>query len=53
MIEIIKHGKKRKAIYPECECEFTYEKEDIKYYGQREEYEGVKCPDCGRMIPIE
>ena len=32
-IEVIKHGKKKKEMTtcPFCECEFTYEQEDVQY----------------------
>lgn len=52
MITIIKHGNKKKAICPECKCEFFYENEDIRYGDQREWYKVVDCPDCHYPIDL-
>lgn len=56
MIKVIKHGQTQfKMICPHCGCEFTYEKEDIKYKtglfmvhtDTYSEMNFVECPDCG------
>ena len=52
MITIIKHGNKKKAICPECKCEFFYEEDDIRYGDQRDWYMVVDCPDCYYPIDI-
>lgn len=49
---VIKHGRKRLAICPECDCQFTFEKEDIHYGPQQDYYEEVVCPDCGNSINL-
>lgn len=62
-IKVIKHGKKpfpRNCTCPECQCEFTYELEDLKtdydicymsYPVQYRRY--VICPDCGKRIFVD
>lgn len=49
MIKVIKHGKRRFMKCTTCDCEFTYQKEDIipEYQNRNESDYWVKCPDCG------
>ena len=49
MIEIIRHGDKKRIVCPACSCIFTYEKEDVvtKDFGKNEICSFVTCPDCG------
>ena len=48
-IKIIKHGKEVfKAVCPVCECEFSYQVEDLKEDAFSNHY--VECPDCGNII---
>ena len=58
-IKIIKKGNLKEVFEGwcyHCSCEFEYEKEDTNdsYYDQREgrEYNGIKCPCCGRLVWI-
>lgn len=53
MIKIIKPGKLKVAKCKYCECEFSYEKEDVHYTGQRDEYNYVTCPCCMKMVIVE
>lgn len=55
MIKIITKGKieKRLVRCSNCECEFTFEREDIVYTDQRHEYESIKCPWCGKLLSLE
>ena len=62
-IKILKHGKKpfpRNCTCNECQCEFTYELEDLKtendicltsYPAQYRRY--VVCPECGKRIYVD
>ena len=68
-IEVIKHGRKKKemATCPFCECEFTYEQEDVQYEDRyiptwsitttglisTYKYPYVICPDCGQRIYLQ
>ena len=63
-MEIIKHGKTYEApqvkVCPDCECEFSYIKEDIKQNWVRETaeesnliYTFINCPECGKTIIIK
>ena len=54
MIEIVKHGNKRKAECNECGCVFRYEREDTKcqQYGMNEWKTEITCPDCGKVLDI-
>ena len=66
MITVTKHGKQyqRGPIRCEfCECEFKYSDSDIikldfyytDDYGsqEREEHDGIRCPECKRNLRIE
>lgn len=50
MIEIVKHGKKRKPEFQitcyRCECEFTFNTHDIVSYCSLTDPIYVICPDC-------
>ena len=48
-IKVIKHGyEKLRVTCPECDCDFTFLPTDMEYYGnQIDQYEAIKCPDCG------
>lgn len=52
MIKILKPGKSKIAICSKCECEFSYEKEDVKFGGQRDEYCYVVCPCCRNSVIV-
>ena len=60
-MEIIKHGKTYEEpqvkVCPDCECEFTYVKNDIKQNWVRMttedsdiRYTYIKCPECGEPM---
>lgn len=55
MIKIIEHGNKRRIICNECNCIFTYEKEDVvcKNSGPNELESYVICPDCGNHLLLQ
>ena len=54
MIKVIKHGKFKKTMCPNCCCVFTYSKEDTVYTqtGTNEYESYVKCPDCEERIKV-
>lgn len=54
MITVIKHGKRKFMYCNICNCEFTYEKEDITSMqsGINEWEYYVKCPDCGNKLMV-
>ena len=52
MIKIIKPGKCHTVTCPECECEFSYENEDIQWGDQRDPYKEVACPCCKHRIDL-
>ena len=52
MIRIIKMGEIMVAKCPICECEFSYEEEDIKWGDQRDPYKEVICPCCNRRVDL-
>ena len=52
MIKILKPGKLRIAICSRCDCEFSFEDEDIMRGNQRDYYEEVTCPCCNNRIDI-
>lgn len=52
MIKIIHPGKVRVVTCPKCECEFSFEREDIKYGSQIDYYEEVICPCCHKAIDL-
>ena len=52
MIKIIKPGKYCIVTCPECECEFSYEDEDIQWGNQKDSYKVVKCPCCKIHIDL-
>lgn len=49
-IKVINHGKQTFiAICPNCNCEFSYQEEDLikdRFYNHY-----VECPDCKHNIP--
>ena len=62
-MEIIKHGKTYEEpqikICPNCDCEFSYVKKDIKESWVRVTsedpdliYTYINCPECGKIIII-
>ena len=59
MIKIIKEGTRKIAKYPNCGCEFSYEKEDIEkggFWSNNLVFIGkifVVCPQCGKEIVLE
>lgn len=55
MIKVIVHGKVSKCTCKKCECQFSYEQEDIKVgkaynwvLNVRWNASYVVCPDCGK-----
>lgn len=54
MIEIIRHGDKKRKVCPNCSCIFTYEKEDTRTedLGMNEWKTVVFCPDCGEKLEV-
>ena len=52
MIKIIKPGKHPTITCPECECEFSYENEDIQWGTQLEPCKEVVCPFCKKRIDL-
>lgn len=49
MIEIIKHGTKRKTTCEECGCLFSFEGTDFK--PQKDSIKkAIDCPQCGHEI---
>ena len=54
MITVIKHGKRKFMKCISCDCEFTYEKEDVvtTHVGINEWEYSVKCPDCDEKISV-
>lgn len=55
MIEIMKRGTKTITTCKQCDCKFSYEKEDIQEecvdgYKQYREY--VMCPQCDEEVII-
>lgn len=52
MIQVIKHGNKKRVCCSNCDCLFTYEHEDVNSvqlkYNEYDTY--VICPDCGEEI---
>ena len=52
MITVITHGTKTfRVVCPICNCEFTYQEEDLNKDVFHNHY--VICPDCGIHIPHE
>lgn len=59
-MEIIKHGKTyevpQEKVCPDCKCEFSFVKEDIKrLWGGINEliYTYINCPECSKTIIIK
>ena len=52
MIKIIKPGKIQSIVCPRCECEFTFENEDVRRGDQRDYYEEALCPCCKKAIDV-
>lgn len=52
MIKVIEHGKFKQIRCPECQCWFSYEKEDTKIvHVELNNYATyVNCPECGEEI---
>ena len=55
MIKVIAHGKFRKHTCSECGCEFSYEREDMRYVTTEinDSEWRVACPDCGTEDVVE
>ncbi len=53
MIKIVKWG--NYVICPNCNCEFTYEPEDVEYGRQQwdDDYKIVRCPCCKHQIDLK
>ena len=52
MKKIIKSGTVGRATCASCECEFTFEREDIIFRNQFDADNMVTCPCCGKRIVI-
>ena len=52
MIKIIKPGKIRIITCPRCDCEFSFEDEDIVRGPQMDYCEEVTCPCCHYTIDL-
>lgn len=52
MIKILKPGKIRTITCPRCDCQFSFENEDIKRGNQIEYFEEVICPCCHKRIDL-
>ncbi len=53
MVKIIKPGKLRVAKCKYCECEFSYEKEDIHYLDPGDDSMYVTCPCCTKIVIVD
>ena len=55
MINVIRHGDKKRIACPECGCIFTYQKEDMgrKQTGMNDFNSFVRCPDCGEECEVK
>lgn len=53
MIKIIKPGKIQVVTCPICECEFSFEEEDIEWGDQRDPYKIVRCPCCKEIVDLK
>jgi hypothetical protein len=52
MVKIIKPGKIRIITCPRCDCQFSFEREDVKYGSQIDYFEEVACPCCHKLIDL-
>lgn len=52
MKKIIKPGNVSRATCASCECEFTFEREDVNFGDQFDGVNTVDCPCCGKEIVI-
>ena len=52
MIKILKPGKVQVVTCPKCECEFSFEDEDIEWGDQRDPYKEVICPCCRNRVDL-
>lgn len=54
-MKIIKKGKRRivsrRKTCPNCECEFEYEKRDVRYE-QQDDHPWLFCPHCGLALQV-
>lgn len=55
MIKVIKHGTRKVSKCSECECVFTYEKEDeiVEHVDYNEHCKYIICPDCGTKLLVD
>lgn len=55
MIKVIEHRKFKQIRCPECQCWFSYEKEDTKIvHVELNNYATyVNCPECGEEIRLK
>lgn len=55
MIQVIRYGNKKRIVFPDCSCVFTYQKEDVRHKQTGvNEFEGfVRCPDCGKECGVK
>lgn len=53
MKRIIKPGNVAKTTCASCECEFTFEREDVIFGNQFDSDNLVECPCCGNLIVID
>lgn len=60
-MQVLKHGKYyRIATCRKCDCEFQFNKKEIKNYfriddafGYYIDYDYIECPECGEQIILE
>ena len=55
MINVIRHGDKRKIVCPECNCIFTYQEEDVETRRVEIQFTYkriINCPDCSFEIEV-
>lgn len=54
MINVIRHGDRKRVTCPFCACIFTYERDDVYTDGGMNEWEcRVLCPDCGEACQVD
>lgn len=55
MINVIRHGDRRRIVCPECNCIFTYQEEDVetRLVEVHCMYKRIiNCPDCSLGIEV-
>lgn len=54
MVKVIKYGKKRRIVCPDCGSLLEFEAEDVKsgQSGMNEYYNYIECPNCNAGIKV-